>query len=244
MKKMIILFLVMTIVLGFAPYTKADAIAVTDDNSIDQIGQAHNGSVYKTEETNKLKAESKTALMETLKTLKNVKKYAFIDMTGDGVKDIFANGVVYTYDSKIKTVKKTQLVYNTDKKLKKYGKMYVSKKKKRVYFVSKDKKKYGFDEYCEYYTGWFYRMKDIKKYSDVDGKYHTGDYRYFARVKSPKYFVPKAKYKKGRKYYKYDFTWDDQDDQWYKLLTTKKMKKKLKKMMPGMKKVKFVKVNK
>ena len=241
-KRIFSILLVLTFILGFAPYTKADAIAQNSSNSIDQIREATNGSVEKTGETTDIKAESKTALMETLKTLKNVKKYAFIDMTGDGVKDVFANGAVYTYVSKTKTVKKIQLVYNSDKKLKKYGKMYVSKKKKRIYFVSKDKKKYcGYDDkYCEYYTGWFYRMKDIKNCFDLDGKYHANDYRFFARVKSPKYFVPKTKYKKGRKYYRYDFTWDDQDDQWYKLLTTKQMKNKLNKMMPGMKKVKFI----
>ena len=225
-KRAFVLVLALTIVLTCAPIKGAEQETTTSSGT------------NQTSKTSDVKTESKNALMALLPTLKNVEKYAYVDMTGDGIKDIFANGIVYTYDSKTKSVKKVQLLYRTNKKLKKFGKVYISKKKKMIYIVCKDKKKYGGD-YGRYYTGLFYKMKDIKNVEADEGKYRVEDYRYFARIAKPKKFVSKKDLKKSKKFFIYNYSWNDQDDAWYNYLTTKKMKKKLEKMMPGKKKVKF-----
>ena len=189
--------------------------------------------------TQDIKKDSKVALQKVYAGLKKVKKAAYVDMTGDGVKDLFVNGVVYTYNAKTKAVIKVKLKYSDTTPLKKFKKMYISKKKKRIYFVSSDKKVYGSGMYKKYYRGWIYKMKDIREPSEEEGTMVTYDSKYVAKIKKPKNFVPKRKYRKKASYYMIDTSWDDQDDAWYNYYTTKKLNKKLKKLLPGKKKIKL-----
>ena len=98
------------------------------------VGAEENTTMSK----NQIKKESKKALRQVLASLKKVKKAAYVDMTGDGVRDLFVKGVVYTYNYKIKGVRKVQLAYDDYVPLKKFSKMYISKKKKLIYFKSTD----------------------------------------------------------------------------------------------------------
>ena len=186
-----------------------------------------------------IKKESKAALKKVLAGLKKVKKAAYVDMTGDGVKDLFVNGVVYSYNYKTEKVNKVKLKYDDMKSLKKYSWMYISKKKKRIFFITYDLKVYGSGMYKKEYFGFFYKMKDIREPSEEEGKMVAYDAKYVAKIKKPKYFVPKRKYYKELSYYIINTTSNDQDDVWYKYYTPKRLKKKLKKLLPGKKEIKL-----
>lgn len=199
------------------------------------VGAEENTTMSK----NQIKKESKKALRQVLASLKKVKKAAYVDMTGDGVRDLFVKGVVYTYNYKIKGVRKVQLAYDDYVPLKKFSKMYISKKKKLIYFKSTDYECYGEGKYTKFYYGLFYRMKDIRKAFEEDGTYWAFKRRYIARENEPEHFVPKKKYKSGADYYIINYSWNDQDDEWYSPYRFKTIKKYIKKKLPGKKKIKL-----
>ena len=213
----------------------ATIMIITIVGTVAPVGAAESD----TPSINEIKKQSKIALREVLSYQKNTKKSAYVDLTGDGVKDLFIKGTVYTYNYKLKSVRKIQLMYDNRVQLKKFSKMYISKKKKRIYFKMKDSKCYGEDHYTKYYYGLIYKMNDIRKAYNEDGVYTAFENRYIAREKEPEYFVPKKKYKKGADYYIINYSWNDQDDAWYSPYRFKKIKKYIKKKLPGKKKVKL-----
>lgn len=187
-----------------------------------------------------IKKESKKALRATLASLKSTKKSAYVDLTGDEVKDLFVKGAIYTYNYKKKTVKKIYLS-DGETPLNKIKGLYISKKKKRIYVTIGSYELEGRNQYTYYLRGCFFKMKDIRKATKSD----EGDYflarelYYVALVNEPEHFVSKKKYKSGADYFKIDYSWNDQDDAWYNLYTSKQLNKKIKKMMPGKKKIKL-----
>ena len=188
-----------------------------------------------------IKKESKEALKKTLASLKNTKKSAYLDLTGDGVKDLFVKGTIYSYNYKDKNVRKIILSADETNPIKKINKLYVSKKKKRIFVTTSDKKSKGRDEYSYYLKGCLFKMKEINDaFERDDGAYYIArDFYYVGLMKKPKVFVPKNKYKKGKKYYILNYSWNDQDDAWYNWYTSKKIKKKIKKILPGKKRIKL-----
>ena len=217
-------------------YVLVAALALT--SSICVFGADANTSDVKT-----IKKESKKELKKVLATLTNTKKSAYVDLTGDGVKDLFVKGTIYTYDYKNKIVKKVILSADEENPINKIKTLYVSKKKKRIYVTSGDDELHGSEGYSYYLKGCFFKMKDVRKAtkSEENDYYVAREMYYVGLMKEPKKFIPKKQYKKGKKYYILNYSWNDQDDAWYDPYTTKQLKKKIKKMMPGKKKIKLKK---
>ncbi len=178
--------------------------------------------------------------MKALKkiTIKKGKKYAFADLNGDGVKDLFLGKNIYGYNYLTKKVVKKY----TGIKPKNLAAIYVSTNKKMLYMQAKKGKKIGRrgkvsknDPYTGKVVGAFYGFWD-ERY-DTSMFFERDKEYYIIKYDKPKNFV--KNYKKGKKYYCFNDDHYDQDDYWYMPFTEKKIMKKVKSKMGKMKKVKL-----
>ena len=155
-------------------------------------------------------------------------KWAYVDLNGDGVEDLFDNGNLIAYDyEKEKTVTR-----KTGLDISKVGEVSVSKKKKILY--------------AEAATGSALRV--IKADDDEDpyagevvGSFFTFDEREIfkinrefgiIRIAIPKEFLPEEEYAKGKNYYCINDPTYDQDDLWYEIYDDKKLEKKIASVIP------------
>lgn len=162
-------------------------------------------------QTIKMKANAK--LKKKFASLPKGTSYTYFDFNKDGVKELFHNGKITYYDyekNKCKTVN--------------YGfkEIYTSQKSKQIYVVKKKplKTKY-FTYFSEFYTGSSLKLFEL-----------TGEGTGF-RTYTKKGI---KKYKAKAPYAYYDDHYD-QDDYDYEALTKKEMNARIKKKMPGYKKV-------
>lgn len=204
--------------------------------------------------------ESKIALKKVASKLKKTKRCAYVDLTGDGIKDLLVNGKIWSYNYKTKKVKCKTFLDDDDGKLNYYSKLYISKKEGLIYFgikenYYKDVEKYEDHEYydpedteddskyeCTSY-GWIYSMRDANVNKVSRKKIRPK--KYIAKMTYPRYFVSEEKYKSGEKYYiigsdfyQYDDTFLA-EDVYYNYYTSKRLKKTINKTFS--KKVKLTK---
>ena len=201
--------------------------------------------------------ESKRALKKVASSLKKTKRCAYVDLTGDGIKDLLVNGKLWSYNYKTKKVKCKTFLDDDDSKLNYYSKLYISKKEGLIYFGIKENYYKDVEKYEDYdpedteddskyeYTsyGWIYSMRDANVTKVSRKKIRPN--KYIAKMTYPRYFVSEDKYKSGEDYYiigsdlyQYDDTFLP-EDVFYKNYTSKAMKKRIKKQFP--KKIKLSK---
>ena len=194
----------------------------------------------------KVNTTATSRLSEKVEKLEPLSKYAYTDMNGDGVTDLYADGYAYAYNyMKNKLIKRKFDVYAPN-----VSSMYISKKKKMIYLEaskgtdirsdasvvpasSSTNPSSEEDEYVEY-TGTdvsvFYSFHDTM-YSDSNYFKILHDYS-IMHYTYPAYFVSSDKYDPDKDYYCFKDPIYDQDDYYYEPFTYDGIAKKVDKMMP------------
>ena len=177
-----------------------------------------------------VRAEAAQALAPELEKAKadSGSRWAYTDLNGDGIEDLFVDGTMIGDDY----ITKTTVSLETGINLPALGAIYTSKERKTVYF--------------EAVTG----SAIIAEEPDPDEDFSTGDkigmffvfdeggvfkqLYYFCVIKyaHPEKIIRKKVYDKNETYCCFYDPHYDQDDLWYECYDTKLLKKKMKKILP------------
>lgn len=197
----------------------------------------------------KLNKKAKKALKKVAKGLNKTKKCAYVDLTGDSIKDLYVNGDIYSYDRKAGVQKTTIGGYGRWYK-KEIKKIHISYDNQVIYLDLNNEKKEDISEYDEYdkddmysmtCTGFVYSMRDIRNsFNPNDESEELEEERYLGIIDYPRYFVPKKKFKLQH-YYIINYPHNDQDDAWYNYFTEKEYQSAKKRILKNKKTVKLTK---
>ena len=194
----------------------------------------------------KANAAATALLSKQVEELKPSAQYAYTDMNGDGVTDLYADGYAYAYNYMNKRVVKRKLdVYAPNVKS-----IYVSNKKKMIYLEASEgadirsdaavvpassnpNPSTDEDEYVEYSgtdVSVFYEFDDTMYYNSgyfsILHDYSIKHYTY------PACFVNPDEYDPNKDYYCFNDEHYDQDDYYYEPFTYDGIAKKVDEMMP------------
>ncbi|MBR6229019.1 MAG: hypothetical protein IKQ97_04715 [Eubacterium sp.] len=182
-----------------------------------------------------VRAEAAEALAPELEKAKSDSnsRWAYTDLNGDGIEDLFVDGTMIGYDY----IKKSTVSRKTGINLPALGAIYTSKENKTVYFeavtgsaIILEKQDPDEDFFAGDKIGMFFVFDEGAVFDNLSNYY-------VIKYAHPEKIIKKKYYDENETYTCLNDPTYDQDDLWYECFDTKLLNKKMKTIMPDKAKV-------